>query len=342
MNQIVNLWGLHMGGHVGETPIEQNFVAIGWGEIGDPKLLDCTRERFKQAMRETYPEKKSGAIPVDAGTLFKFIHEIKAGDYVVYPSKSDRMINIGQFTGTLTFVAEDPMEYPNHRGVTWLAQFPRSDFSQSALNEIGSFLTLFRVRTNAEEFLAKVGGGGVLQPALSTSSADEPEDDDSATLTVSRQAQESTEDFIIKRLMGLMTGYQFEEFVAHILECMGYHARVTQKSGDGGVDVIAHRDELGFEPPIIKVQCKRTTSKHGAPEINQLLGILGEGEFGLFVTLGAFSPAAKERERSIPKLRLIDGETFVGLIAENYAKIAPRYRALVPLKQILVPDLPET
>ena len=60
------------------------------------------------------------------------------------------------------------------------------------------------------------------------------------------------------------------------------------------------------------------------------------------MTLGAFSPAAKERERSIPKLRLIDGETFVGLITENYAKIAPRYRALVPLKQIFVPDLPES
>lgn len=40
-----------------------------------------------------------------------------------------------------------------------------------------------------------------------------------------------------------------------LLRAMGYRTTVTQKSGDGGVDVIASRDPLGIEPPIIKVQC---------------------------------------------------------------------------------------
>src|SRR3954471_20826207 len=55
-----------------------------------------------------------------------------------------------------------------------------------------------------------------------------------------------------------LEGARFEHFVAHLLEAMDYRTQVTPASGDGGFDIIAHRDPLGLEPPIIKVQCKRT------------------------------------------------------------------------------------
>src|SRR3954452_23422992 len=60
---------------------------------------------------------------------------------------------------------------------------------------------------------------------------------------------------------------------------------VTVATGDGGVDVIASRDPLSIEPPIIKVQCKRTTSTIGSPAVQQLGGALAHGgsELGLFV-----------------------------------------------------------
>lgn len=146
-------------------------------------------------------------------------------------------------------------------------------------------------------------------------------------------------DPVIRQIVAKLSGYEFEEFVAHVLECMGYTARVTQRSGDGGVDVIAHRDKLGFEPPILKVQCKRKTDQIPRPEVDQLLGTLGEGEFGLFITLGSFSRQSVELERNRPKLRLIDGEQFVDLLLEHCAQLAPRYRSIIPLKQIYVPDL---
>lgn len=120
---------------------------------------------------------------------------------------------------------------------------------------------------------------------------------------------------------------------------MGYTARVSEKSGDGGVDVIAHTDELGFEPPIIKVQCKRITGQTGEPEVNQLLGTLGEGEFALFVNLGSYSKPARVLERNRSKLRLIDGEQLVELILEHYDRMSARYRTLIPLRQIYVPDI---
>jgi restriction system protein len=287
------VWGLHMGAHVGDRPILGNYVSIGWPELGDLRQIAADRETFKQAMAEAYPAMKSGTIPGAAGTVFKFAHIIKPGDFVIYPSKSNRMVNIGRFTVASSYSEGDQDNYPNRRTVEWLGHFPRNDFSQSSLNEIGSAITLFRIKRHASEFLLKIGIGDQLSGALESGTMDEStdndQDDDTATISVSRQAEETTDDFIIRRLMAELTGYQFEELVAHLMECMGYTARVTTKSNDGGVDVIAHSDALGFQPPIIKIQCKRTTGQHGNGEVNQLLGTLGEGEFGLFVTLGSFS-----------------------------------------------------
>ena len=120
---------------------------------------------------------------------------------------------------------------------------------------------------------------------------------------------------------------------------MGYHARVTQKSGDGGIDIIAHKDELGFEPPIIKVQCKQTQSSIGQPDVAQLYGHVEPSEFGLFVTLGTFTADARRFERAKRNLRLIDGKGLIELIENHYAHFQPKYQVLLPLKQIYVPGV---
>ncbi|NDW53654.1 restriction endonuclease [Aliiroseovarius sp. PrR006] len=267
------------------------------------------------------------------------MHEIKAGDYVVYPSKHDRMINIGQFTGETEYAPNidgGNDEYPNSRKVRWLGHFPRSDFSQSALYEVGSFLTLFLVKNHAADFLAKADPS---QFAEVTDTEETPPDDESVSSTVTRQAEETAQDFVIKRIHSQLSGHEFEHFIAHLLGCMGYTVRVTQKSADGGVDVIAHNDKLGFEPPIIKVQCKRTTNQINETQVRELLGTLVEGEYGLFVTLGAYDRKTRLSERNLSKLRLIDGEQLFELVVKHYGDLSPRYRTMIPLRQIYVPDL---
>jgi len=339
LKQISRVWGVHMGEHVGNRPLDEGYVAIGWSALGDPRQY-ADRETIKAALAEHYPDKKAGSRPVDAGILYRFAYEMQAGDIVVYPSKHDRMVNIGRFTGTFDHIADDPDDYPNHRGVEWILHLPRNEFGQSVLNEIGAFITVFLIQRSADTFLGKLGVSGSAGVMPEDEPAVEVEDDDTATVAVSKQAELTTGDFIIRQIMTKLSGYEFEGFVAHLLECMGYTARVTQRSNDGGVDVIAHRDKLGFEPPILKVQCKRKTDQTPRPEVDQLLGTLGEGEYGLFIGLGSFSRQSVELERNRPKLRLIDGEQFVELVIENYSKLSPRYRTMLPLKQIYVPDLP--
>jgi len=158
---------------------------------------------------------------------------------------------------------------------------------------------------------------------------------------VVKESVQSTEDFILKRLARDQKGHAFEHFVAHLLEAMGFRATVTKMSGDGGVDIIAHRDALGFEPPIIKVQVKSTSGQIGEPDVKQLKGNLSGGEKGLLVTLGTISTKAELFARTVPDIRLIDGEALVKLVLEHYDRFDSRYQATVPLRRVYLPAPPD-
>src|SRR5262249_32427628 len=78
-----------------------------------------------------------------------------------------------------------------------------------------------------------------------------------------------------KRLAQELKGHPLAEFVAHLLNTMGYRTRVSPEGPDGGIDIVAHKDELGFEPPIIKVQVKSTAGSVGDPIVSALYGKVG-------------------------------------------------------------------
>lgn len=333
-------WGIHMYKSVGTRPTDGGYVSIGWHEVGDLSKIENTREAFKDAVRKAYPSAKPGSIPVWAGVLYRFAHEIQKNDWIVYPSKIDRKVNVGKVVGLYEYNSghnpEFNPEYPNIRKVQWFAHLPRESFKQAALYEIGSSISLFKITKYANEFINVASG------KTSGTPDEEMADDVTIAKTATRQAEETTQDFIIRKLKNdIDGGYQFEHFVAHLLECMGYRTQVTQKSNDGGVDVIAHKDKLGFEPPIIKVQCKQTEGSIARDKVAQLLGDIGEDEYGLFVTLGSYSKDAYVHDRSKTKLQLIDGEKLVNLIFEHYHKLSPKYRTILPLKQIYIPDIQE-
>jgi restriction system protein len=220
------------------------------------------------------------------------------------------------------------VKYPHRRQVEWKVHAPRAQFSQPALYEIGSAITLFQVSNNAEEFLAALDGKAFKAADVDAASAAE----------IAVQAEEGVEDFVIKRLKNDLNAEQFEYFIAELLRCMGYHARVTRYAGDGGVDIIAHKDELGFEPPVIKVQCKQTLATIGGPAVQQLLGAIQAGEHALFVALGDYSSDAIRIERGKSNLRLIGGADLVQLIFNNYERFEARFKALLPLKRSYTPS----
>ena len=275
------LWGIH-GGKTGDADtlfLQNNAVALGWDKLGDLTNISPDRDAFKAAVAQHYPNKKPGAIPVDAGQLFRFVHVMQVGDLVAYPSKFDHAIHIGRVDGPYEYVSGSSSGYPNQRRVKWLKTTPRTSFAQGALYEIGSAMSFFQIKNYAESFRAVLQGAA---PVVASS-------EDETVVFVAEQQQENTRDFVLKRLAESLKGHPFASFVADLLRTMGYRTEVSPAGPDQGVDVLAYRDELGFEPPIIKVQAKSGEGSVGDPVVSALYGKVSSSEFGLLVTLGTIT-----------------------------------------------------
>jgi restriction system protein len=186
----------------------------------------------------------------------------------------------------------------------------------------------FQVKNYADEFRAI---------ALGEVSTELPEEDESVAI-VAEEIEQTTRDYVLKQLAKELKGHPLAELVAHLLNAMGYRTRVSPEGPDAGVDIVAHRDELGFEPPIIKVQVKSTEGSVGDPVVSQLYGKVGPGEYGLVVTLGTLTPQARNFERGKSNLRLLDGDALVDLILQHYEAFDSRYKGLLPLKRVYVPE----
>lgn len=146
------------------------------------------------------------------------------------------------------------------------------------------------------------------------------------------QANEGIREYIRKK-----NPYEFQDMVAALLRSMGYYTPfVAPKGKDGGVDVIAYIDALGAKTPRIKVQVKHyPDTPIGVKDIRSLIGILRDGDIGLFVTSGSFSPNAKlEAQTSTTYMKLIDGEEFINMWQEYYSKMTDEDKNMLPLKYI--------
>lgn len=324
------LWGIHAGktGDADTLFLKHNCIAIGWEKVGDLALLAPEREAFKIKVAACFPEKKPGAIRNNAGQLYRFVYELKVGDLVAYPSKQDRNIHLGRVTGAYTYDPGKSPGYPNIRAVDWITTVPRTRFSQGALHEIGSAMSFFQIKNYADEFIAAIEGKPVTPAVMQ----------DETVGMVAEDVEETTRDYVLKTLAQQLKGHAFAHFIGHLLQRMGYHTRISPIGPDGGIDIIAHKDELGFEPPIVKVQVKSSEGSIGNPQVAELYGNVSDKEFGLLVTLGTFTAQARNFAKSRPNLRLIDGEELVRLVLNHYDQFDSVYKSLLPLRRVYIPD----
>jgi restriction system protein len=330
------LWGIHAGrtGDADDLFLQHGLIALGWPQMGNLKSLAQSREDFKKKYAQIFAaaaKNKPGTVPTSAGQLFRFANEMAVGDFVVYPSKHTKTVHIGKIASDYFHDETIEPHYPQRRKVVWLKSVPRTHLSQGALYEIGSALSVFVVKNYADEFWH-------LLESDKASVAVAPTQDESVA-EVSQDVAETTADFILKVLGQETKGHPFAHFVGALLQTMGFKTRVSAEGPDGGIDIVAHKDELGFEPPIVKVQCKSTEASVGDPVISQLYGKVAPNEFGLFVTLGYFTPQAMQFARSKTNLRLIDGDALVQLVLEHYEDLDTKYKALIPLRRATFPFL---
>ena len=117
----ITVWGIHTMDD--SLFLNQGLIAIGWEEMGNLSAINATRDAYKEKYLAVYPNAKKGSIPTSAGMLYRFVHEVQEGDYVIFPSKTDRKINIGVVESAYFYDAA-AARYPNRRKVKWLKHLP--------------------------------------------------------------------------------------------------------------------------------------------------------------------------------------------------------------------------
>ena len=158
-------------------------------------------------------------------------------------------------------------------------------------------------------------------------SADEIENDHEEV-----QSEEKIKDDFKDTLLAAiakMSPKKFEAFSRALLNRMGveFTEKGVQISNDGGIDGYGyHIDANDFRTTRVVIQCKRYNSTPvSEPEINQFLGAMNkyQADYGVFITNGRFTKAARTAAREGSPITLIDGNDLVRLVIRYELYITP-------------------
>ena len=158
-------------------------------------------------------------------------------------------------------------------------------------------------------------------------SADEIENDHEEV-----QSEEKIKDDFKDTLLGAiakMSPKKFEAFSRALLNRMGveFTEKGVQISNDGGIDGYGyHIDANDFRTTRVVIECKRyNAAPVSEPEINQFLGAMNkyQADYGVFITNGRFTKAARTAAREGSPITLIDGNDLVRLVIRYELYITP-------------------
>ena len=141
----------------------------------------------------------------------------------------------------------------------------------------------------------------------------------------------------IDTYLDTLSGYEFQDLVAALLEGMGYAANAISKPGaDGGTDILAYIDPLGAQTPHIRVQVKHRNQTASREDVAALRGIIrGDREIGLFVSSGGFTKEARrEAGNGAVHIGLVDLDRFLELWLQHYDKIPEAKRSKLRLEPV--------
>ncbi len=353
-NSNIRLWAVHSLGDA--FSVEQGTIAFDWPGLGDLSVLNPDRDDFRAKFDSVYPDANAANRTAVAGALYRLVHELRDGDYVA--CLHGETVSLGTVSGPYEF--RDGLHV---RPVDWLRHIPQSEFSRDAMREITcSPVRLFAVKRFAGEFLAALGVAWVepepvKHPAAALSGTETP-----AAIPVSASAVAApgrpsatapgravpvsacalraadysgtdTARFVLDTLRRTLTRETFRQFAAGLLRAMGYTISLPPDSGLNEYEMTALRDEL-FPPVLVQLRAGEVRDT----DVARLRDALAPGSYGLVVTLGDFSERARQTLKQSPYLRAVDGPEVAALTLKYYCGLDERYRAMIPLRMVYVPD----
>ena len=332
-DQEPGIWVVRAGsGGARAQEFEQfGVAAIGYGDIGDIRGID--RAGVLELMRAAHPDDSDATLTSWTSQVFRFANEIEVGDWVLTPDGGTRELLIGRITGGYEYQPAPRIPAFHHvRQVEWQTRRSRDLLPRRVLYSLGALFTVFRPN-GRDHLLAFIEGRE--QPdevaTLVSSSGDGDSESDLFEDVLSRSEE------LIQARVAQLDGYETQHLVAGLLRAMGYFTRVAPEGPDGGVDIVASRDPLAVEPPVIKVQVKARPSSRSSPsDIRELAGVLREGERGIFVSTGGFTRDA-QADAAAGRVTLIDIDRLQELLVEYYDRLDQDTKSLVPLRRLYFP-----
>jgi len=293
-----------------EEARHNGFVAIDWDNVPDIQQLG-TLEKIKKVLSQH--NNSPSQIAMQAGQLNRFGLEMQPGDIVISP-KGGGEYYVGE-SGEYYYESAPPgyCKYQHRRKVTWYDRIlSKDDMSTNLSYALGAAQTIFSLNKYSLELESLIAG---------------------KTFTPAEKPQR-IRDLITTNLMEF-DGKEFEEFIRHILEIVGFTAETTQYVGDKGIDINGTLDAEGLATITLRVQVKRVSSNINNKQILALRGALSQGEHGCFITLSSFTSQAIEEATAPGKIpiKLIDGNDLAILILKHFEDIDDEYKRLLGIRK---------
>ncbi|RMF72903.1 MAG: restriction endonuclease [Acidobacteria bacterium] len=340
------VWLVRAGAHgeFEEKFLTENRVYVTWDglDVDLSRLPD--REALRVALSERFPDAKPKTVLNWVSQIWPFAHEIAVGDLVVTPLKTQRAIQIGEFTGGYHFEPSGPNPFFHWRPVTWVGDaIPRSHFGQDLLYSFGAFMTLCRIqRNNAEErirtmrvrnwqpeTLVAVAGA---DPAPATGQPEQSTDSEESI-----DLEEAARDQIARLIEARFKGHALTRLVEGILRAQGYLTWRSPEGSDGGADILAGAGPLGFGQPRLVVEVKSESGPIDRPTVDKLIGAVTKfgAQEGLFVAWGGYRRnVQKELAASFFRVRLWSQSELLEALFKHYQDLDDDLKAELPLKRI--------
>ncbi len=329
------LWLIRAGKHGEREQLaqEKNLAIIGWEKLGDLSNLK-DRDMLRQKLEQTYPDAGNNRIRNHESQIWPLLSTIKNGDLVVLPLKTRPSILIGEVTDEYQY-RQDIAEAPLHtRPVKWLKELPRSSFDQDLLYSFGAFMTVCQIQRNdAEKRIKNLLTTSSFREKQSETKSEPIEEENLNTNDLTQLADDQIRNWIGRKF----TGHELTRLVKYLLEAQGNKVFMSPPGPDGGIDLLAGKGDIGFEPPFIAVQVKSGNQQVGTPEINQLGGVISKvgATHGLLVSWSGFKgTATREIASHYFKIRFWDSSDVIRLVQEYYDRLPEEIRAEIPLRKI--------
>lgn len=298
------------------------------------------RTELIDVLGRNYPEAKPKTLVNWASQIWPFAHEMKPGDLVVLPLKTQRAIQIGEIAGGYHFEPQGPDPFFHWRPVKWIAEaVPRSHFGKDLLHSFGAFMTICRIERNGAEDRLRAMRANGWSPEVSTSVLRVAS---AATAEVSDESEDTDLEELARDRISLLIeakfkGHDLARLVEAILKAQGYVTYRSPEGADGGADILAGAGPLGFGAPRLCVEVKSGGGPIDRSTVDKLLGAVTKfgAQEGLFVSWDGFrGTVQKELAPSFFRVRLWTQKDLLEALFAHYDQLDEDLRAELPLKRI--------